>query len=322
MRHDRVVQVLALPVVYSTMALASGVRMFQLAANGGTSVTHQDSTGVHSDRLIGSALTDPLPVDVLATGEIVQLALSKSESAFMVADLYEAWVLYQFLKLTMELIASSIVRKSRSQHLEERASAKTLTGVYAAVDSLAWLGPYMFLLICMAQAGWSIYILTFASDTTHWSEYESSMAQFRAAGFLASCAAIWNIAVVETNFHNHLHGYSPMLKFVTVKILVTFAFFQRGLIGALQVVEKTMPQVAKTLVRKVPVLGDVLHMGTVEFEIFYASLIIFECLLIALLHWFAWGAEEEWYDGALEKITGSSAAHSEEKQPLLQPEKA
>jgi len=320
LRHDRVVQIIALPVLYSVMAFSSGVEILQVASKGGSAVMNLEAETVQSDRLIASALTDPLHNDSRAAAETVLLALSKCETDYMVADLYEAWALYQFLKLTMELIASSILKQGRSHDIEERAAARTLTGVYSAVDSLAWLGPYLFLWICSTQAGWALYLLFFVDESTQWSDYESAMAQFRAAGFLASCAAIWNVAVVETSFHGHLHGYSPVLKFVTVKILVSFAFFQRGIIGGLLMLEKTMPSVLQTIVRKMPLLGDVVHMGTVEFELFYAGLIIFECLLITFMHWFAWDAHEEWYSmpdaGSHQESSGSNIAEAE-KQPLL-----
>lgn len=307
LRHDRVVQILALPVVYGSMAVASGTRMFQLAAVHGKDVMKLEDVDVASEQLISSSYAGSFNVQALT-----QTALAKSETAFMVADLYEAWVLYQFLTLTLDLMYTSMQKKCDSEDVETRAGARALVKVHAAVSSLSWLGPCCFLLVCVGQAGWSIYILNFAYEKSTWSSWMGAMAQFQAAGFLASMAAIWNVAVVETSFHDFLEGYSPMLKFITVKILVSFSFFQRSGFSFLSYFASTMPSAMEGLVHALPFLGDVVQMGVVEFELFYAALLMYECTLVALMHWCAWAPAEQWY-----KEDASDVLADAERLPLV-----
>lgn len=261
-RHDRAVQIIMLPAVYGAMAMTSLTRMYKLVI---------------------------MPE---ATQNEVEIQLMKSETCFWVGDLYESWVLYQFGKLTLELIESSIARQGFSDREEERAAARALMVAHSAVESLAWVGILSFLVVCVMQAGWSLFILCFTSKENQVESFNASMPQFTAAGFLASGAAIYNVFVVETTFHNFLEGYMPFLKFLTVKILVTFAFFQRGFFKACAVLQNNaFPEIAD-----IPILGEIVNFPPVKFEIFYASLLIIECFFVAVMHWWAWNVSEEWYD--------------------------
>merc|ERR1719253_1230112 len=231
----------------------------------------------------------------LSKEEKLQLYLSKSETCFWVGDLYEAWALYQFGQLTMQLIMSSVRRMQHSEVREKREAAQALIQAHTAVESIAWLGITIFLLVCVVQAGWSCYLLTFTTPTSDFSEYNKRMGQFAAAGMVASAGAIYNVHVVESTFHQYLENYRPLLKFVTVKIIVSFAFFQKGAINMFSAFQETLPGMMQNVVKKVPMLGDIINMDEVDFNLFYPSLILLECILIAALHWPAWRASESWY---------------------------
>lgn len=265
-RHDRAVQIILLPVVYGTMAMSSLARMYKLVTQ--PTVTPQDE----------------------------ELALSRSEACFWVGDLYEAWALYQFGKLTLKLIESTLAKQGLSTTEEERTKARALLTAHSAIESLAWLGILSFLLVCVAQAGWSLFLLTFASPGSKVEAFKSSTSQFGLAGFFASGAAIWNVFVVEQTFHEYLEEYRPTWKFFTVKILVTFAFFQRGACNAAQVIQNTLPTVLQDIAKSIPILGQILTFSLSDFEIFYACLIIAECFLVCILHYWAWHVGEPWYE--------------------------
>merc|ERR1719223_1178474 len=77
--------------------------------------------------------------------EMLNRALSRSETCFWVGDLYEAWALFQFGKLTLEVIESGIMAQTKSTDQEVAAAANGLRISHRAVESLAWLGILSFL---------------------------------------------------------------------------------------------------------------------------------------------------------------------------------
>lgn len=294
--HDRAVQIILLPAVYGTMSMSSLTRLYQLVA--------QDFSS--------DGATD---AEIEAYEASEDLALAKSETCFYVADLYEAWALYQFGQLTLELIRNSIKKMSDTTNQNERDKADALLVAHNAVESLAWLGVTLFLVVCVLQAGWSLYLLTFTSPWDDWDSYNEMMYNFKAAGYVASCAAIWNVHIVESKFHCHLEQYRPFLKFITVKVIVSIAFLQKGVLYILEAIQSTLPSAAQTLCTKVPIFGDILAFSDNEFELFYSAVILYECVFIALLHWWAWSAEEEWY--AEEDTEEKGAGEDSERRPLL-----
>jgi len=264
-RHDRAVQIILLPAVYAVMALSSMVRMYAVVC------------ARWNDK------------------ELLARSISRAETCFWVGDLYEAWALYQFGLLTLEVIKGNILHQENNGDEQAQAAARGLRLATKAVESLTWLGIISFVLVCVAEAGWSLWLLTFQSDLTA-EEYDQSISQFTMAGFLASGAAIYNVFIVEHSYETYLGNYRPLLKFITVKILVTFAFVQKGFFKILMWSGNAMPGPIHNFFATVPIIGEVMKMDPPTFEIFYACLMIVECALVCAAHYWAWGANEEWYD--------------------------
>lgn len=275
LRHDRAVQIVALPAVYGVMAMGSLSRMYNLFTK------NLDASTAGMDEQ-----------------EIEQLYISKSETCFWVGDFYEAWALFLFGQLTLGLI---------KQAVETNNGGPLIQRAYTAVERLAWMGVTLFLVVCILQAGWSLYLLIFTD--VNFTTYNTKMNQFKAAGMVASAAAIYNVHSVESTFHHELENYRPLLKFITVKIIVSFAFFQKGTVNVLQAFCTTFPGPMQTVVHAIPALGDILYMSDTKFEIFYASLILYECILISLLHFWGWNAYEDWY-----KTTSSTDVEDQKPQ--------
>jgi len=291
-KHDRAVQILALPAVYGIMAMSSLSRMYKVSTIDGFGlVPGGNRTLAEEDQ---------------------QLHLSKSETCFWVGDLYEAWALYQFAKLTLELIRASVNRMRDSPDEAQRENANALLVAHGAVESIAWLGVMLFLIVCVLQAGWSLYLLSFTARVDDWAEYNRRVSQFGAAGMVASAGAIYNVHVVESTFHVYFESYRPLLKFITVKIIVSFAFFQKGIFYVLQAFHQTLPSMAQRVANGVPLVGDILSFSEGEFQLFYDSLMLYECVLIGVLHWWGWSAFEDWY---LDDVRGDE--DEAEKRPLL-----
>eukprot|EP00928_Gymnodinium_smaydae_P077976 TRINITY_DN6154_c0_g3_i1.p1 TRINITY_DN6154_c0_g3~~TRINITY_DN6154_c0_g3_i1.p1 ORF type:complete len:457 (-),score=84.64 TRINITY_DN6154_c0_g3_i1:317-1687(-) len=313
--HDRAVQIIALPAVFGVMVMAAMVPIVELATgNVDSSVLmnpigadlqavfhdkmqsvisrlHGDVSDVPSGSHSASAAAGAALRAVTGAGnqtaqlawrDLEQYSMWRYETCFYVADLFEAWALYQFGCLALDLIGASYKSSSASREL---------TASHSAVRSLSWLGTITFVLVCLAQTACSLWpYIGGAQEKQH-----MIMAAFQVAGFFASSVAIYNVFVVERAFHDQLAPCSPVLKFLSVKILVSLAFFQRGILVLLQACNQMLPSVAQRIVRYVPLLGDLLNLSEVQMHLFYPALILFECLLAALMHLWAWTASEEWY---------------------------
>ncbi|CAJ1347960.1 unnamed protein product, partial [Effrenium voratum] len=286
--HDQVIQVLALPALYGGMAFSSMVRMYQFHVH-----TSDDPSFLN------------LPLQKQRS-----VALSRSETCFFVGDMFEAWTLYHFGRMTLDVIEASLQRQSREGATEKRAEARGMMKSHYAIWAMVWASVVIFLLVSFSETAWSLYLLHIAYGTND--ELEDSLSVFTGAGFIASGAALWNIAVVERNFHENLEGFWPLLKFVTVKILVSFAYFQKGCFYFLVALKRTLPEEGQKLANSVPFFGQVMSMDQAHFDLFYATLMVLECFLVSGLHLIAWPAGEDWYEKTA----------PDEKTALLKDEKA
>lgn len=286
LRHDRAVQIIVLPTVYGGMCMSCMTRCYAYLVS-----------------------------DHSATNLGLNFAVTQAETCLWIGDLYESWALYQFGLLSLEVMESSLVKQSNSKDQEEKAAANALMVAHQAVTRLAWLGILSFVLVSVADSAVALWYLTMAPDTPHFiARFNSAENQFNIAGFLASCAAIFNVYIVEQTFHHFLEDFHPFLKFLTVKILVSFAYCQLLFFDFLQDVYEMSPAGVQHFLDGIPVIGALCKFNEAEFYAFYSALLIIECLLIAIMHMWAWGSTESWYDeGEEEEI---SAKRSETKALL------
>lgn len=290
LRHDRAIQILILPMVYSTMCLSCVTKCYAY---------------IRSD-------------DNAFTSHMLPLAVARAETCLWIGDLYESWALYQFGVLSLEVMESSLIKQSQSREPEERAAANALIVAHKAVTKLAWLGILSFVVVSVADSAVALLYLTFGvgmPNLVH--KFNSAEDQFNAAGFLASCAAIANVYIVENTFHHFLEEFYPFLKFLTVKILVTFAYGQLYFFICLQSVYGIAGDGAQAVIRKIPLLGDLCQFNQAQFYLFYASLLVVECLFIAIIHMFAWKSAEIWYDDDDQEGSKAELDGPLEKKALL-----
>lgn len=251
-RHGIAAEILALPCVYGVMSFSGLVRIYQLC------VHQQEEDQVWST--------------------LQQDAFSKYDTVFYVADLYEAWTLCQFGRLVVDLITDVIDRKQASEVEVQQVAAKALARTHGAMASTMGLGTSTFVFVCILQAGCAMWLWSpwaFA-DPNSTADYEALAGQFYMAGFATSCIAIFNVHNMEHTFDEELEGFRPLLKFLSVKILVTIAFMQSGVLLAMQ----------KT---------GIMPVTDLELYIVNAVAICFECLFIAMVHLLAWDSDEPWY---------------------------
>mmetsp|Transcript_70479 Transcript_70479/g.184788 ORF Transcript_70479/g.184788 Transcript_70479/m.184788 type:complete len:461 (-) Transcript_70479:104-1486(-) len=333
LKHDRAVQIIALPSVFAVMAMASMVPMLELVTDNiseemidtpfginiqqriesivsghpeiGNLVHHANSSAISNGSSFGNNSTHTTHMTWAAARD---LALWRYETCFFVADLFEAWALYQFGKLALELIKESFQKQAWSDVESEQRAARDLLASHSAVSNLTWLGTMTFVVVCVGQTACSLWPYVGGSTEGR----ENIMLQFQVAGFVASGAAIYNVFVVERAYHEHLAPCSPLLKFLSVKILVSLSFFQRGLLVMMQMGNNLLPGVIQKIVRYVPLVGDLVNLSEVQLHLFYPALILFECLLAAIMHLWAWNPTEEWY-----KTDSGDAEKGTEREPLI-----
>jgi len=312
LKHDRAVQIIALPAVFAVMAMASMVPVYELVTGNIDAEMINTPFGIDIRTRLGNIdfgaptpfghknhTGDPLAARGKGAGgewkTSMSLALWRYETCFYVGDLFEAWALYQFGLLALELIKESFEVQLQSENDSERSAARQLLGSLSAVSSLAWLGTMSFVIVCVGQ--------TACSFEPYFGEGNLEgrtpiLMGFQVAGFISSSVALYNVFVVESAYHAYLRHSSPLLKFLSVKILVSLSYLQRGLLVFLQQGNQMLPNVVQKLVAYVPMFGDIINMTEVQLHLFYPALILYECLFTSLLHFWAWGSGEPWYHTA------------------------
>mmetsp|Transcript_20553 Transcript_20553/g.59520 ORF Transcript_20553/g.59520 Transcript_20553/m.59520 type:complete len:404 (-) Transcript_20553:21-1232(-) len=266
MKHERAVHIIALPSVYGVMAVCSFVKLYDTL---GSDTTEQDEG----------------------------IALARYETCIYVADLYEAWALYQFGKLTLELLDETFEQRQalvssrgpgvrhqkatkedreRNRRTWQQDSTRDVVLSFTAVSSLAWLGTWLLVVVCLVQAGYSLWLWCFHDPQSKWIAMGADFHKFSYAGMVASGAAIYNVHTIEQTFGHLIAGYSPLLKFLSVKFLVFFAFWQTKILLLLRTIH-------------------ILPLSIVEVKLLHSVLLVLECLASAIMHSWAWGAKEVWY---------------------------
>lgn len=255
-KHDKAMQIVALPMIYGLMAFKSMMRMWQVCMND----QHE-----HALRELDSWNA--------RTGFLNQMY----EANFSVADLYEAWALYHFASLAVEVVKE----KAEDANLN-------MPVLISAIQNLTSQGIWGFIFCCLLNSAYTLILTSgefygsdgeggtaesFRSATESGENVYGFPSQIKGAGFLASSLAIMNVVKIELGFHHELTLFSPGLKFLSTKVLVSLAFMQ-------------------SLILSVPPFSGWSPTGQ---NMFYASLLCVECFFVALLHVKAWPAKEDWY---------------------------
>mmetsp|Transcript_42816 Transcript_42816/g.71208 ORF Transcript_42816/g.71208 Transcript_42816/m.71208 type:complete len:427 (+) Transcript_42816:60-1340(+) len=260
--HDHTISILALPLVYGLMSFKSVMRCWQICINdAGFSQEHRFNGFLDRKNFLEEMY----------------------EANFLVGDIYEAIALITFGKVISAVIKKNIARS------DECTATKTLLG---AIRKLTVAGVTIFATSCFLSAGYVLVVtfigLEFPSVFPgifgrHLSNpgllyepmFKEKLTQFLSGfGFAASWAAIGNILTVEKDFHDYLQGFNPKVKFWGTKVLVTLAFVQ------------------STLLAITPPFSS---WGKNYCNLFYSSVLCFQCCILSLLHMHAWNADEAWY---------------------------
>jgi len=244
--HDWAVQVIMLPMVYGAMSFKSVMRMWMVF------------TGA-----FGSAEEIP------NFNHRVKALTDVYDSNFTVADLYEAWALYAFGTLCIEYVG---LKRSTLGDL----------GMVKPLQQILLSGIMVFVVVTAAQSFLKLGI-GFAESTVGidicaaYPEVCRLDGPFQGAGFVASSVAIWDIMIVEREFHGDMTEFRPGLKFLATKALVSLAFMQSILLAVANIF-----------------LGR--GLSTPQQNLLYSSMICIEVFVISLLHVAAWNPGAKWYE--------------------------
>jgi len=281
LQHDRALQIICLPPVYGMLAMCAMVELYRQV----TYELGQEQEGV---------------------------AYARYETCILVADLYEAWAVYQLGRLTFDVLEASLGSPGGSQSTGRRPSSRDVGLTFQAVSSLAWLGTWIFVIVCVFQASYSVYLWIGHDPSKDWNRYEAAMQKFSYAGLVAAGAAVYNVHIIGKVFCSTLQVFQPRLKFLVSMSIVTVAFWQLKVLLVLRTFRIVFLSSFKVQEWEIS--------DTLQVKILHAALLIFECLLCSLVNRNAWDHTEDWYKGELADASAHAeegSAKSDERKPLL-----
>lgn len=276
--HDRAIQIIALPAAFGLMSFSAVTRVWDMMCN---------------------SFSDDIAR--LSRWEDRERVASKFyEAHYQIADLYEAWALFHFGKLALEVVDRKFWEMATVAEQEDAASAgrgslaKLAAGIHVSVQKLTMQGIWSFVIVCFVQSLYGVgspLLLLFLQQLDFDKDERVAFALramdkgedtihhiFIGMGLVASTAAIGNIVQVERALHHELQEFRPFWKFWGTKVLVSFAFMQQIL------VQLPIPPFSK--------------MSDKHKSLFYSTVLCYECFFVSLLHIYAWSPHEAWYDEA------------------------
>lgn len=272
---DNIVLILALPMIYGLMSFKSVIRCLQIyinhvPASGQTDANHTMYSGYEERK----DFLNEMYAANFAVGDLMETIALVTFGELIAA----------YLKHRMEITKKHMVDKK-----VEEEDIHTLVAATDTVSSLTIAGVQLFCLACILSSAWELTLTTmpfyfkgigdayFSTDPENLGSLQQEATRasaeefFLGFSFAASFAAIGNIMTLEENYHHFLVTFVPSLKFWGTKILVSLACVQSCILGCLP--------------------------GTpAQHNLIYACMLSIECFLIAIFHFKAWGATEEWLD--------------------------
>lgn len=272
--HDLTIFILALPLVYGLMSFKSVIRCWQISIN------HVGSKGVS---IFEGFLDRRNFLDEMY------------EANFMVGDIYETLGLIAFGHIISTVLKQNI-KKADANH--GRETSEVTDHLVVGMGKLTVSGVQLFCTSCMLQGVYTLVVTyigfehpgfmpnIFSMHVSNPGLLQTPLMEakvkniFLGFGFAASWAAIGNIMTVEQDFHHFLDNeeegfrFNPSAKFWGTKLLVTLAFLQSMLLM---------------------VIPPFSHWKPLYVNLFYSTVLCFECFIIAIMHVYAWNSDEEWY---------------------------
>lgn len=285
--HDGSITILGLPMVYGLMSFKSMMRILQICINHVPN-PHAGDAGAADAVMFQS------------TEERKNFLLEMYDTNFEVGDIYETIALVTFGQLVMtylnsqlEIMREAIDRKFEIAKAETTEVDEVLKTVEGSMKSLTTFGVQLFAITCALQGGYNVVVTGFGFyfPDFHPEIFGRSvdnpglLQQATTKKFIhdfcfgmsmvSSTAAISNVMMIEHDFHHLLLKFKPSCKFWGTKILVSLA--------AIQSCAEYIPPFSGWFPTEV------------KWGVFYSSMLILECWLIAGFHFTGWNSKEAWY---------------------------
>jgi len=282
--HDYSIQICALAPVYGLFSLLSVVHMVEILEGRTDSMLWKSNPAC--DKLLQMNGRDNI------SAECWESFIDRGERwynlNFLVADLYEARVLYCFASLCMEYIELQRRKRGVFSHSCPKCRSKcpSCEGENTVVTHLLLQPLKKMTLLGVTCFVWTNFfrsLLMLGCEALrenfpdYWDATQTGLTKLGdidgvVEGFVlcVSSIAIWNLITFESHLHDALSGFSPFLKFLSAKIIVSLAFLQ---------------EIALICI------GRLVHSAQwlqPQHMLAYASLMSVEILLVAVLQYYAW----------------------------------
>jgi len=273
-------QVVAMPLVYGTLAFDSVVQLVRL-------ITGEMYSEAKFEQAVEGTAT---------WTRMAHLAHQRDEMNMEVADLYEAWALWCFGRL----LIMRVRRKIRSEmphlaQLTEDADPEDIKDLevlispekflFEPLEATTGMGVKVFVFTYVLKSVYVLGITIVAGGPFYLNICEevpgvcALLPHVEGAAFIASSIAIYNLIIFEHNFADILHTeqFEPVLKFLAVKLLVTITFLQSVVMDV--------------------VLRQMLHYSVEQIRLCYTCALCFEVLPLSVLHLCGWRRRDgDWYE--------------------------
>lgn len=279
--HDLAMQVATLPMIYGVFALDCVIQMLQLMTGRAFWNFHSESTPAKK-----------------TWGIISHLTQERYSTNLELADLYEAWALYNFGRLCLMRVRRQVrleiplLRRAliSGLHVEHQDRLLVFSDperfLFRPLEVTTGIGVKIFVYTCILKSILSLTITFLADEPFHINVCEQApticaqLPCMEGAAFVTSSIAILSLIAIEHGFHDILsvEGFAPILKFLGVKLLVSITFIQSLLMNV--------------------VMKQMLQYSDEQIQLGYACLLCFEVLPISVLTYVAWKPSPgDWYDG-------------------------
>ncbi|CAK9042860.1 unnamed protein product [Durusdinium trenchii] len=284
--HDLAMQVVAMPLIYGVFSLDCVIQTLLL-------MTGQASFG-DKEQEHGLGLGRTPSSEFLKTLDLMRhLTEERCSTNLELADLCEAWALYNFGRLCLMRIRRQIrqevpLLRSALARLDDVEKLLIFRDpehfLFRPLEVTTGIGVKIFVYTCAVKSLFALTV-TFVADSFHIKLCEKApwlchlQRSMDGAAFVTSTIAILSLIAIEHGFHQilELEGFAPLLKFLGVKVLVTVTFLQSLVISFVQ-------------------QRDLLKSD--EANLCNACLLCFEVFPLSLLTLYAWKPRryEDWYD--------------------------
>eukprot|EP00747_Dinoflagellata_sp_TGD_P103178 gnl/TRDRNA2_/TRDRNA2_168880_c0_seq1.p1 gnl/TRDRNA2_/TRDRNA2_168880_c0~~gnl/TRDRNA2_/TRDRNA2_168880_c0_seq1.p1 ORF type:complete len:593 (-),score=94.17 gnl/TRDRNA2_/TRDRNA2_168880_c0_seq1:182-1894(-) len=291
--HDMSIQVVSLAPVYGVFMLMAVLRVTELFEGS----IHNDNMGTASpscrEELEFGAR---LGLSEMCWDEFVARMESLYEADLNVADFWEARVLFCFSQLCTGYLETQhqrgVLRNERCLS-KRRPTPATKMDIDEKVlleplKQMTMIGVYCFVMVDFIRSLYMVCLNMAVSYSPDAGKYISNNVPvetweqcFTGFTFCVSTIAIYNLITFEEHMKDMLDGFSPRLKFMSAKIIVSLAFIQSILISLFS---RLFPDSA---LQKYP--------DSYQKQLCYAALMCVEMVPVALLQYVAWSPEQSWY---------------------------